>query len=409
MGARLAGSEPRAAALTNREDAEAHVASICFKTGPPRLLGVELEWTVHHAADPARPLDGVLLADALHPHTPRTLCPDSPAAALPSGAPLSLEPGGQVEISSRPHLSLSGLLTATAADIDHLSALLGAAGLVLGEHAVDPFRPPRRILDTARYAAMERALDRGGADGRIMMCGTAGLQVCVDAGAPDRVARRWDTLHALGPVLLAMFANSPRHLGRVTGWASTRMRTWFRTDPLRTGAPERCGDPVGAWAARVLDTPVLCVRRPGAAWDVPAGLTFADWIRGGLPAPPTVEDLDLHLSTLFPPVRPRGYFEVRYLDAQPGTGWIAPLCVLAALMADESTVDEAYRLAGPGAGRWTAAARYGLADPVLADVAPPVVDLALTALDRTDVSADVRAAVAATVERRLARGGVPVR
>ncbi len=394
---------------TDRADAESHVASICFKTGPPRRVGVELEWTVHHADDPGRPLDGDLLAEALHPHTPPTLRPAGPATPLPSGAPLTLEPGGQVEISSRPYTSLARLIATTAADIDHLTRLLDAAGLALGDEAVDPYRPPRRILDTPRYVAMERALDRGGPDGRIMMCGTAGLQVCLDAGTPDRVAARWEALHALGPVLLALFANSPRHAGQVTGWASTRMRTWWRTDPARTRPPAGCADPVPAWSRRVLDTPVLCVRRPGTRWETPTDVTFAGWLAGALPRPPTGDDLDLHLSTLFPPVRPRGYLEVRYLDAQPGDGWIAPVCLLVALMAEESTVDAARLLTLPAAGRWTEATRDGLADPVLAGVAPRVVDLALAALDRTDLAAGVRDAVADTAENRLARGGAHAR
>ena len=71
-------------------------------------------------------------------------------------------------------------------------------------------------------------------------------------------------------------------------------------------------------------------------------MTFADWIAAGAgdhgPAP-TYDDLDYHLTTLFPVVRPRGYLEVRYLDQQPGDGWIAPLALLAALLSTPATID----------------------------------------------------------------------
>ena len=76
-------SNRTARVLADRAAGEAYVASVCFKHGPPRLTGVELEFTVHHADDPARPLDPDLLATALGPHTPRTLRPDSPATAPP--------------------------------------------------------------------------------------------------------------------------------------------------------------------------------------------------------------------------------------------------------------------------------------------------------------------------------------
>ncbi len=79
----------------------------------------------------------------------------------------------------------------------------------------------------------------------------------------------------------------------------------------------------------------MCVRRDGGPWDVPEGMTFRQWSRTGAPSPPTREDLDYHLTTLFPPVRPRGHLELRMIDAQPGDdGWMVPLAVTAALFDD---------------------------------------------------------------------------
>ena len=118
---------------------------------------------------------------------------------------------------------------------------VGAAGLSLVGSGVDPYRPPARILDLPRYAAMEEFFDRGGPWGRLMMCSTASVQVCVDAGlegdGPSGYRYRWRLLHALGPVLVAAFANSPLRAGRPTGWKSTRQAVWARLDPGRTRAP----------------------------------------------------------------------------------------------------------------------------------------------------------------------------
>lgn len=397
--------------LRSVEEALDHVHGICFKTGPPRRVGVELEWTVHHADDPCRPLDADTLRAALAEHAPRTLDPASPHQPLPSGAQLSVEPGGQVEISSRPATSLAELHAVTGADIDWLRDRLARHRLVLGTHGIDPYRPPRRLLRTPRYDAMAAAFSRDGAGGLTMMCATAAVQVCLDAGRPDQVGARWRALHALGPVLLALFANSARHAGRDTGWASARMRAWITTDPTRTrpvslGGPRRrpADDPAREWAAYALRAPLLCLRRPAGRWDAPAGVSFADWVAGALTPPPTVADLDYHLGTLFPPVRPRGYLEARWLDAQPPGEWIAPTALLVALLADEAAVAAWPDLLAPVAGRWLAAARAGLRDPALRRAADLVADLGCRALHLTDLPTATRDRVAEIVSRRLAGG-----
>src|SRR5690349_9447693 len=202
-------AQPDRTWIRDRVEAEAYVASVCFKHGPPRLTGVELEWTVHHEDDPRRPLDAAHLATALGPYAPRTLVPDSPQLPLPAGSPLTLEPGGQVEISALPQASLAELFDNVSTDLGALDELLAAEGLVLGRHGTDPYRTPRRILQTPRYAAMERAFSPIGPHGATMMCCTAALQVCLDAGEPHTVASRWAAVCSLGPVLVAAFANSP--------------------------------------------------------------------------------------------------------------------------------------------------------------------------------------------------------
>jgi glutamate--cysteine ligase len=393
---------PSEAVLREAARAADHVAGICFKTGPPRLIGVELEWTVHSAARPAAWLTTDALRAALGDHAPAGLGNPDPLP-LPGGGTLTVEPGGQLEISSAPATSAGDLHAAVSAGLAHLEGLLAPAGLVLGGSGLDEHRPPHRLLHSPRYAAMQRMFDTRGADGRTMMCSTAGLQVCLDAGPADRLADRWAALHEVGPALLAAFATSRRHAGRDTGWACGRMATWYRIDPHRTRPVPAGPDPATAWARYALAAPLLCVRRGEGRWDAPPGVTFADWIAGALPVPPTVDDLDYHLGTLFPPVRPRGYLEVRYLDAQPGGEWIAPAAVLASLFADDAITDAARALAAPAAGRWVPAARAGLADRAVGAAARDLLDLACRHLDRTGLPAAARDQVAAIADRRLSR------
>src|SRR4051794_9742199 len=187
--------------LRSQEEVEAHIRAICFKTGPPARVGAELEWTLHHTAAPHLPPDAGTIRQALGRHTPATLDPPQPPQPLPAGGTLTLEPGGQIEISSAPADSLSALHRAVSTDLAHLTALLDAAGLTLGEHGIDPHRPPRRMLSTPRYTAMERAFDARGPHGRTMMSSTAGLQVCLDAGPAAELGVRWATVLALGPPL----------------------------------------------------------------------------------------------------------------------------------------------------------------------------------------------------------------
>ncbi|MEE6259723.1 ergothioneine biosynthesis glutamate--cysteine ligase EgtA [Plantactinospora sonchi] len=386
-------------------DAEGYVARICFKTGPPTLVGVELEWTLHDAAEPTRPVTPDRLRAALGAHAPTTLAPDGPVTALPGSGTVSVEPGGQVEISTAPRRSLRDLHEHTSTDIRHLSGLLAADGLALGRTGIDPYRAPTPVVDTPRYRAMRCAFDRFGAAGRTMMYSTAGLQVCLDAGTADQVVDRWVVAHALGPPLLAVFATARRHRCRETGWASARMAAWLCIDPARTRpawSPSAAVDPATAWARYALAAPLLCVRRDGDDWAAPPGVSFRDWLAGALPRPPTTADLDYHLSTLFPPVRPRGYLELRYLDAQPDGEWIAPVALLSALLDDDRTRDAARAVAEPVAGRWAEAARRGLRDPVLARVADEVLDLGLRALDRTGLPVPVRTEIERIVAGRLA-------
>jgi glutamate--cysteine ligase len=386
--------------IGSRVEAEGFVAMVCFKHGPPRLHGVELEWTVHHADDPRRPLGATVLSKALGVHAPPTLIRGSPQLPLGRGSLVTVEPGGQVEISGSPSSSLPRLIEDTAADAAELTALLAAAGLALGEHGLDAYRPPRRLLTVPRYAAMERAFEQLGPHGPRMMCSTAGLQICLDAGEPDQTALRWRALHDLGPALVGLFANSRVRNGADTGWASARTEATFGTCAPFTEPPLLDGDPAQAWARMAMEAPVLCLRR-GDSWHAPTGLTFGAWADGALPDDrPTYDDLEYHLSTLFPPVRPRGYLEVRYLDTQAGDGWIAPTLLLAALMSDPAMTDQALAAAEPAAGRWFPAAREGLEDKLVLQTARDLVELGVGAMDRTGIAPELVTEISTQLHRR---------
>ncbi|MFY1636905.1 glutamate-cysteine ligase family protein [Solwaraspora sp. WMMB335] len=405
-GPTATGTGPAGTAIDDLQAAAGYIARICFKTGPPRRIGLELEWTVHYRDQPARHLDPDDLTGALGDHAPRTLRPTSPHVALPHGGLITVEPGGQVELSTPPTDSLHTLHLAASADLATLTRRLDLAGLCLGHQGCDPHRPPHQILRNRRYAAMAAAFDRQGQAGADMMCGTAGLQVCLDAGTDRQLALRWSAAHLLGPPLLALFANSPARGGRQTGWASSRMQTWLTLDPVRTAAPADHThppepDPVAGWVRRVLDTPPLFVAEGPAGWRLPGPMSFGEWIVTNTPRPPTYADLDLHLSTLFPPVRPRGYLEIRYLDAQPERDWIVPATVLAALFARDETLRTAIAYAAPATDRWLPAARHGLADPIVATSAAALVELACDRFTDLDLPAETITTVTSALRRRL--------
>ena len=223
---------------------------------------------------------------------------------------------------------------------------------------------------------MQEFFDGRGPWGSSMMCSTASTQVCLDAGEPSDVPLRWHALHSVGPALVALFANSPVVRGRDTGWASNRLRATLGTCPPFSHPLPTDRDPVGSWVERVMAAPVVCVRRARGHWSPTRPMTFAAWVAGRGERPPTYGDLDYHLSTLFPPVRPRGYVEVRYLDTQPPALWHQPLLLLDALLSSRQLTERACELTEHCADRWLTAARRGLDDPDLRRAARDLVDLA---------------------------------
>ncbi|HLX48691.1 MAG TPA: ergothioneine biosynthesis glutamate--cysteine ligase EgtA [Streptosporangiaceae bacterium] len=429
--AALAADGPGApgGAPLSEEDAEAHIHGICFKTGPPGRVGVELEWLVSDRRDPALRVQADRVMQAV-----AGLTTGNPHTVLPGGGKLSTEPGGQLELSSAPATSLGGCVEAAGADLATLRDATRAAGLRLSGHGLDPIRPPRRVLDLPRYTAMEKFFDRRGPWGRVMMCNTASVQVCLDAGhdgqGTNSYRSRWRLVHAIGPVLVAAFANSPLR----AGWRCARQAVWARLDPVRTKAPagaeptgSRLGgedpDPRDAWARFALDAELMCIRRNGqAGWAAPPGLTFRGWLRGAGERRPTADDLTYHLSTLFPPVRPQGHLELRMIDAQPADGWVVPAAVVTALVDDPKAADAAMAATEPiwangtvkrahqntsDANPWLRAARHGPTDAGIGRASKACFEAADAALGRAGAPAGIRDAVAAFAERYVLHNRCP--
>ncbi|MDQ1644080.1 MAG: glutamate--cysteine ligase, partial [Cryptosporangiaceae bacterium] len=172
---------PAGEVIESREAAEHYVGLVCFKIGPPRLVGIELEWIVHDQQDPASQITASRLAAALGRWAPECLGNPHPEP-LSHGSLVTVEPGGQLELSSRPADGLAACAADVAADSEILLGALDAAGLTGTGSGTDAVRPPARVLHTPRYDAMESYFDRRGPDGRTMMCSTAAAQVSLDAG-----------------------------------------------------------------------------------------------------------------------------------------------------------------------------------------------------------------------------------
>jgi glutamate--cysteine ligase len=301
---------------------------------------------------------------------------------------VTVEPGGQLELSGSP---APGILTAVSdmrRDVTSARLALDPLGLGLAHAGADPLRSPRRVNPRPRYRAMEQHFAATGtaAAGAVMMNSTAALQVNLQAGPQQGWSERVARAHRLGPTLVALSASSPWLGGRDTGWKSARQRAWAGLDARACGpvpgylTTAGVPDAAAAWATYALRAPVVFVRTgPGDVAAVGQSVPFEQWAKGAVQLGgrlPTAADLDVHLTTLFPPVRLRGYIELRYLDMSAPRWWPAIAAVVTTLMDDPVAADLASEATEPAALLWTRAARDGLDDPVLADCARRCVEIA---------------------------------
>jgi glutamate--cysteine ligase len=356
--------------LPDLDAARAHVAATALRSTPPGPVGLELE---AHLVDLAAPAARVPWA--------RVTAAVTALPPLPGGSRVTLEPGGQVELSGPPLAGVTAAVSALRADTDVVRAGLRAAGLGLAHLGADPCRPARRVSPGPRYTAMEEHFAAVGClpAGAAMMSSTASLQVNLEAGPASGWAERVARAYALGPVLVAVSACSPMLAGRETGWRSSRQRVWGEVDQSRCGPLLGRDAPAAEWARYALAAPVMLVRdRSGGVAPVRGRTSFATWVTGGGLGGrrPTAADLDYHLTTLFPPVRLRGFLEIRYLDAAPRPWWPALAAVTTTLLDVPAAADAAAAATGPVAGAWDRAARSGLADPALHTAAVACLDAA---------------------------------
>ena len=300
---------------------------------------------------------------------------------------VTVEPGGQLELSGSPASHILTAVSEMRHDVTSARLALAPLGLGLAHAGADPLRPPRRVNPRPRYRAMEQHFAATGkaAAGLVMMNSTAALQVNLQAGPRQQWSERVARAYRLGPTLVALSASSPWLGGRDTGWKSARQQAWASLDsracgPL-PGYLTRAGvaDPAGAWAKYALGAPVVLVRTGTDVAAVGQSVPFEQWAGGAVRLGgrlPTAADLDVHLTTLFPPVRLRGYLELRYLDMTAPRWWPAIAAITTTLMDDPVAADLASDVTEPAALLWTQAARSGLRDPVLADSARRCVEIA---------------------------------
>jgi glutamate--cysteine ligase len=334
-----------------------HITANCLADSPVGLVGLELEAHCFDVADPLRRPDWQELCDVI-----------ASVPALPGGSRVTVEPGGAVELSTPPSAGAVEAIEALAADRAVLRTTFAQAGFGLVLLGADPLRPPQRVNPGGRYRAMEQyfAAANTGAAGPAMMTSTASVQVNVEAGVTGGWPERVRLAHALGPTMIAIAGNSPLLAGAFSGWRSTRQLVWSQLDTARCGPVLGVNgdDPASDWARYALRAPVMLVNNPDAI-AVTRYVAFAEWIEGDANLAgrrPTTADLDYHLTTLFPPVRPRRFLEIRYLDSVPDALWPALVFTLVTLLDDPYAAQVAADATQPVATAWDTAARLGLSD-----------------------------------------------
>ena len=282
------------------------------------------------------------------------------------GAAISLEPGGQFELSGAPRASVHEIADELDAYLRCAHAVadsLGIGFLVLG---VSPkwSLAETPVMPKSRYRIMSRYMPRVGTRGLDMMFRTATVQANLDFSDEANMVAKLRVGLALQPMITALFANSPFTDGQLNGLLSARSEIWRHTDGARTGMlPFAFESGMGfeRYVDYALDVPLYFVKR-GAIYHDVAGASFRDLLAGRLAALPgeraTISDWANHLSTIFPEVRLKRYLEVRGADVGPADR----ICALAALMVGLYYDSDALAAAGDLVRGWSAAERQTLRD-----------------------------------------------
>ena len=284
------------------------------------------------------------------------------------GGAISLEPGGQFELSGAPVATLHETRSELVQHLDALDAVAAHFGirfLGLG-HSPTWTRAETPVMPKQRYGIMRRYMPTVGSRGLDMMFRTSTVQVNLDFASEADMTRKIRVAVALQPVATALFANSPFTEGKPNGFKSVRSEIWRDTDNNRAGMiPFVFGDGMGfeRYVDYALDVPMYFVKRGDHYHDV-AGASFRDLLDGKLPQLPgeraTISDWANHLSTLFPEARLKRYLEMRGADMGTSDMVVALPAFWVGLMYDAGALDQAWQLVKD----WTDEERQALRDAV---------------------------------------------
>jgi glutamate--cysteine ligase len=250
-------------------------------------------------------------------------------------ASVSLEPGGQFELSGAPLETIHDICEETGAHLQEVKVVADELGLgFLGLGFTPTWRRDQiPVMPKGRYKIMREYMPKVGSMGLDMMFRTCTVQANLDYGSEADMVTKFRTSLALQPIATALFANSPFIEGKPTGFVSARANVWTDTDNDRTGMLDfvfKDGFNFATYADYALNVPMYFVKREGRYIDV-AGRSFRDFMEGKLAElpgqRPTLKDWADHISTIFPEVRLKQYLEMRGADSGP---W-SRLCALPAL------------------------------------------------------------------------------
>jgi glutamate--cysteine ligase len=284
------------------------------------------------------------------------------------GGAISLEPGGQFELSGAPvedvHQTCSELM-AHLAQVKQIAAPLGIGFLGLGM-TPNWSRAEIPVMPKGRYRIMSAYMPKVGGHGLDMMYRTCTVQTNLDFASEADMVKKMRVGLALQPVATAIFANSPFTEGAPNGFLSFRSEIWRDTDPDRTGMLPWAFEPGMGFERYVdyaLDVPMYFVKRGETYIDV-AGQSFRDLMQGRLAALPgehaTISDWANHVSTIFPEVRLKRYLEMRGADGGPWPRLPALPAYWVGILYDDTALDAAWDLVKG----WSAQARQALRDAV---------------------------------------------
>ncbi|MEM6535755.1 MAG: glutamate--cysteine ligase [Pseudomonadota bacterium] len=277
------------------------------------------------------------------------------------GASVSLEPGGQFELSGAPleHIhETCNEVGAHLTEVREIADPLGIGFLGLGASPIWSM-DETPVMPKGRYKIMRDYMAKVGRLGREMMFRTCTVQANLDYGSEADMAKKFRVSLALQPLGTALFANSPFLDGRPNGFLSYRAQIWTDTDPDRTGMlPFVFEDGFGfeQYVDYALDVPMYFVRRGGEYLDA-SGLSFRDFMEGKLAIlpgeRPALDDFLDHLSTIFPEVRLKNFLEMRGSDSGPWSRLCAFSAFWTGILYDESALNAAWDLVKD----WSAAER----------------------------------------------------